>query len=173
MTSLTKGVSGEEAPLSKMMKSLGIIGARSRVKETRKREERNLNQGHGAGVEKRGGAGQEVRRVSPERGEVAQGAEGANQGMTGETEGRASLKREAFQGRGPNQGIRKEADQSVSQGQGQDPKSPHHAHQSGLVKVDEGAGSSPVHVQDQNLRVLKAQKHLNRGLDPHQTKRMG
>ena len=173
MTSLTKGAPGGGVPLSTMTKSLGTIGVRSRVKGTRRKEERSQDPGQGAGVGKKGGAGREARQVYQERREVAQEAGEASQGVTDETEGQANLKREAFQGKGPNLVAEKPADQSVSQDHDQGQKNLYHAHQSGLARIAEDAGNSRVHVHDQSRRALKAQKPPNHGQDPRQRRRRG
>ena len=163
------------------MKSLGIIGVRSGVKGTRRKEGRSQSRGQGAEVEKRGGAevekrggaGREARQVYREEGGAAQGAGEASQGVMGVTEWEASLKREAFQGRRPNPGAEKQADQEVNQDQDQGPKNPPHAHQSGLARIDEGAGNSRDHIQDLSQRALKALRPLNQDRDRHQTRRRG
>ena len=173
MISLTKGASEGEALLSRMMKNLGTIGVRSKVKRTKRKEGRNLNLDHGVGVEVRGGAGREARQVYREEGGAAQGAGEASQGVMGVTEWEASLKREAFQGRGPNPGAEKQADQEVNQDQDQGPKNLSHAHQSGLARIDEGAGNSRDHIQDLSQRALKALRPLNQDRDRHQTRRRG
>jgi len=156
-----------------MTKSLGIIGVRSRVKGTRRKEGRSQNQGQGAEVEKRGEASREARRVYREKREAAQGAGEASQGVVGVTEWEASLKREAFQGRGPNLGEEKQVGQGVNRGQDQSPKNLPPDRQSDLVRIGEGAGNSPGHIQDQSRRALKAQKPLNHDQDPSQTRRRG
>ena len=74
MISLTKGASEGEALLSRMMKNLGTIGVRSKVKRTKRKEGRNLNLDHGVGVEVRGGAGREARGGWPGRRKAGQEA---------------------------------------------------------------------------------------------------
>jgi len=173
MTSLTKETSEEGVLLSTMTKSLVTIGVRLRVKGTKRKEGKSQDRGQGAEVEKRGGAGREARRVYQGRKEVALGAGEASQGVTGVTGGQVSLKREAFQGKGPNLGAEKQADQSVSQDHDQGPKNPYHGHQSNLARIDEDAENSRVHVQDQSRRALKAQKPPSHDRDLRQTRRRG